>query len=108
MHGEGRSVCSGSQSCAVSRAGQDVHLTPTEFDLLRLLARNRGRLMTRTMLLERVWDFRFDPKSSIVETHVSRLRAKVDRPFEVSLIRTERGMGYILDGPPPPERAPRK
>jgi two-component system OmpR family response regulator len=66
--------------------------------------RNRGRLMTRTMLLERVWDFRFDPKSSIVETHVSRLRAKIDRPFDFPLIRTERGMGYILDGPTPAER----
>jgi hypothetical protein len=65
-----------------------------------------GRLMTRTILLERVWDFRFDPKSSIVETHVSRLRAKVDRPFDVPLIRTERSMGYILDTPEPsPERA---
>jgi two-component system OmpR family response regulator len=60
------------------------------------------------MLLERVWEFRFDPKSSIVETHVSRLRAKVDRPFEQPMIRTERGMGYILDAPPPPERARRR
>jgi two-component system OmpR family response regulator len=60
------------------------------------------------MLLERVWEFRFDPKSSIVETHVSRLRAKVDRPFEAPMIRTERGMGYILDVPPTPERPRRR
>jgi two-component system OmpR family response regulator len=85
----------------VRRGDQAIDLMPREFRLLEVLMRNRGRLMTRTMLLERVWDFRFDPKSSIVETHVSRLRAKIDRSFDVPLIRTERGMGYILDGPPP-------
>ena len=84
----------------VRRGGQSIDLMPREFKLLEVLMRNRGRLMTRTMLLERVWDFRFDPKSSIVETHVSRLRAKIDRPFDVPLIRTERGLGYILDCPP--------
>ena len=84
----------------VRRAGQPINLQPREFKLLEVLMRNRGRLVTRTMLLERVWDFRFDPKTSIVETHVSRLRAKVDRPFEAPLIHTERGMGYILETPP--------
>ena len=88
----------------VRRGDQTIELMPREFKLLEVLMRNRGRLMTRTMLLERVWDFRFDPKSSIVETHVSRLRAKVDRPFDFQLIKTERGMGYILDGPLPAER----
>jgi two-component system OmpR family response regulator len=83
----------------VWRGNQPIELHSREFKLLEVLMRNRGRLMTRTMLLERVWDFRFDPKSSIVETHVSRLRAKIDRPFDVPLIRTERGMGYILDAP---------
>ena len=92
----------------VRRGDQPIELMPREFKLLEVLMRNRGRLMTRTMLLERVWDFRFDPKSSIVETHVSRLRAKVDRPFDTPLIRTERGMGYILDGPPPGDRAKRR
>jgi two-component system OmpR family response regulator len=92
----------------VRRGDQQIELMPREFKLLEVLMRNRGRLMTRTMLLERVWDFRFDPKSSIVETHVSRLRAKVDRPFDTPLIRTERGMGYILDGPTPTERAKRR
>jgi len=92
----------------VRRGEQPIELMPREFKLLEVLMRNRGRLMTRTMLLERVWDFRFDPKSSIVETHVSRLRAKVDRPFDTPLIRTERGMGYILDGPSAPERAKRR
>jgi two-component system OmpR family response regulator len=88
----------------VRRGGQPIDLMPREFKLLEVLMRNRGRVMTRTMLLERVWDFRFDPKSSIVETHVSRLRAKVDRPFDSSLIRTERGMGYILECPPAADR----
>jgi two-component system, OmpR family, response regulator len=83
----------------VRRAGQPISLKPREFKLLEVLMRNRGRLMTRTMLLERVWDFRFDPKTSIVETHVSRLRAKVDRPFQARMIHTERGMGYVLDAP---------
>jgi two-component system OmpR family response regulator len=92
----------------VRRGDQPIDLMPREFKLLEVLMRNRGRLMTRTMLLERVWDFRFDPKSSIVETHVSRLRAKVDRPFDAPLIRTERGMGYILDGPPPADRPRRR
>jgi two-component system, OmpR family, response regulator len=92
----------------VRRGDQPIDLMPREFKLLEVLMRNRGRLMTRTMLLERVWDFRFDPKSSIVETHVSRLRAKVDRHFDVPLIRTERGMGYILDGPPPSDRTRRR
>ena len=91
----------------VRRAGRQIELQPREFKLLEVLMRNRGRLMTRTMLLERVWDFRFDPKTSIVETHVSRLRAKVDRPFDVPLIRTERGMGYILDAPLATDRARR-
>jgi two-component system OmpR family response regulator len=89
----------------VRRGDQAIELLPREFNLLEMLMRNRGRLMTRTMLLERVWDFRFDPKSSIVETHVSRLRAKVDRPFDFPLIRTERGMGYILEVPPAASRA---
>ena len=92
----------------VHRGDQPIELQPREFKLLETLMRNRGRLMTRTMLLERVWEFRFDPKSSIVETHVSRLRAKVDRPFDTPMIRTERGMGYILDVPPPNERARRR
>ena len=92
----------------VWRGNQPIELHSREFKLLEVLMRNRGRLMTRTMLLERVWDFRFDPKSSIVETHVSRLRAKVDRPFEQPMISTERGMGYILDVPPSAERARRR
>ena len=83
----------------VSRAGKPIELQPREFRLLEYMMRNRGRVLTRTMLLERVWDFHFDPKTNVVETHVSRLRAKVDRPFPAEMIRTIRGAGYVLNVP---------
>lgn len=81
----------------VKRRGDLVDLQPREFRLLEVLMRNRGRVVTRTMLLERVWDFHFDPKTTVVETHISRLRAKVDRPYDVELIHTVRGTGYRID-----------
>ena len=81
----------------VTRAGQLIVLQPTEFRLLEYLLRHEGRVVTRTMLLESVWEFHFDPKTNIVETHVSRLRAKVDRGFGQDLIKTVRGSGYMLD-----------
>lgn len=80
----------------VKRGTVVLDIQPREFRLLEVLMRNKGRVLTRTMLLERVWDFHFDPKTSVVETHVSRLRAKVDRPFEVELIHTVRGTGYTI------------
>jgi two-component system, OmpR family, response regulator len=80
----------------VRRAGQTIDLQPREFRLLEFLMRNQGRVVTRTMLLERVWDFHFDPKTSVVETHISRLRAKIDRPFANDLIHTTRGAGYSI------------
>jgi two-component system OmpR family response regulator len=80
----------------VRRAGQDIELQPREFLLLEYLMRNAGRVVTRTMLLENVWDFHFDPKTNIVETHISRLRSKVDRGFGSELIETVRGSGYLL------------
>lgn len=83
----------------VRRAGQEIALQPREFRLLEYLMRNAGRLVTRTMLLENVWDFHFDPKTNIVETHVSRLRSKVDRGFDTDLIQTVRGSGYLLREP---------
>ena len=83
----------------VTRGGQVIELQPREFRLLEVLMRNAGRVMTRTMLLERVWDFHFDPKTSVVETHISRLRSKVDRPFDRELIYTVRGTGYRIDAP---------
>lgn len=81
----------------VTRAGVSLDLQPREFGLLEYLMRNAGRVLTRTMLLESVWDISFDPQTNVVETHVSRLRAKIDRPFERELIRTVRGAGYKID-----------
>ncbi|TAJ68826.1 MAG: response regulator transcription factor [Phenylobacterium sp.] len=86
-------------SRTVTRAGRRLELQPREFRLLEYLMRNAGRVVTRTMLLEHVWEFHFDPKTNIVETHVSRLRAKVDRGFGADLIQTVRGSGYILRAP---------
>lgn len=80
----------------VTRAGQDLDLLPREFALLEHLMRRKGRVQTRTMLLEAVWDIGFDPGTNVVETHVSRLRAKVDRPFGRELIQTVRGAGYRI------------
>lgn len=84
----------------VRRAGQDIDLQPREFRLLEYLMRNAGRVVTRTMLLESVWDFHFDPKTNIVETHISRLRSKIDRGFDTELIETVRGSGYLLRARP--------
>ncbi|SEL63949.1 two-component system, OmpR family, response regulator [Stigmatella aurantiaca] len=84
----------------VTRAGKAIELQPTEFRLLEYLLRHAGRAVTRTMLLEHVWGFHFDPKTNIVETHISRLRAKVDRGFTPELIHTLRGVGYKADVAP--------
>lgn len=83
----------------VSRAGQVIDLQPREFTLLEVLMRAEGRVLTRTMLLERVWEYHFDPKTSVVETHISRLRAKIDRPFDLPLLHTVRNTGYSLHAP---------
>lgn len=83
----------------VRRGGRDIDLQPREFRLLEFLMRNADRVVTRTMLLENVWEFHFDPKTNIVETHVSRLRSKVDRGFDCELIETVRGSGYCLRAP---------
>ncbi|WCT73070.1 response regulator transcription factor [Sphingomonas naphthae] len=80
----------------VKRAGRRVTLQPREFALLAELMRNPNRILTRTMLLERVWDFDFDPKTNIVETHLSRLRTKLNAGFDEDAIQTVRGAGYML------------
>ena len=85
----------------VRRAGISIDLRAQEFRLLEYLLRNAGRVVTRTMLLENVWDLHFDPRTNVVETHVSRLRSKVDRGFDNELIHTVRGDGYILDAVEP-------
>jgi two-component system OmpR family response regulator len=78
------------------RAGRSIDLLPREFQILEYLMRNAGQVVTRTMLLEHVWEFHFDPQTTLVETHMSRLRAKVDKEFESPLIQTIRGAGYSL------------
>ena len=80
----------------VERRGTVIDLQPKEFELLEFLMRSEGRVVTRTMLLEHVWGFHFDPKTSVVETHISRLRAKIDRPFGEPLLHTVRNIGYAL------------
>jgi len=80
----------------VTRQGRQIELQHREFRLLEYLMQNAGRVVTRTMLLEAVWDFHFDPQTTVVETHISRLRAKVDRGFDQELIHTVRGAGYCL------------
>ena len=84
---------------SVTRAGQVVEIQPRELRLLEYMMQNVGRVLTRTMLLERVWDLHFDPKTNIVETHMSRLRSKIDGPFDTHLIQTVRGSGYKIDVP---------
>ena len=85
---------------SVRRGGEAIELQPREFRLLEFLMRAEGRLVTRKMLLEQVWDYNFDPKTNIVETHISRLRGKIDRAGP-SLIQTVRGAGYMLRVPNP-------
>jgi len=86
-------------SRTVRRRGQLIELQPREYRLLEYLMRHAGHVVTRTMLLEHVWDIHFDPRSNVVETHISRLRSKVDKGFEVELIHTVRGAGYCVRGP---------
>ncbi|MFY0615251.1 MAG: response regulator transcription factor [Hyphomicrobiaceae bacterium] len=83
----------------VKRQGNKINLQPREYQLLEYLMRNSGRVVTKTMLLENVWAFHFDPKTNIVETHVSLLRNKVDKDFDAELIRTVRGSGYMICEP---------
>ena len=80
----------------VERDGQVIDLQPREFRLLEYLMQHAGEVVTRSMLLEHVWDYHFEPKTSVVETHMSRLRAKIDKPFESELIKTVRGAGYVI------------
>ncbi|HTI66100.1 MAG TPA: response regulator transcription factor [Caulobacteraceae bacterium] len=80
----------------VTRAGRPLDLLPREFKLLEHLLRNKDRVVTRTMLLEQVWDYRFDPHTSLIDTHISRLRKKIDEGFDKPLLHTLRGTGYRL------------
>ncbi len=83
----------------VERAGREIDLQPREFKILEVLMRHAGQVMTRTMLLEKVWDYRFDPQTNVIDVHISRLRQKIDRGFDFPLIQTVRGAGYSLRAP---------
>ena len=83
-------------SRAVKRAGRTIELQPREFKLLEYLMRRAGQVVTRTMLLEGVWDYHFDPQTNVIDVHVSRLRQKIDKGFERPLLHTVRGAGYCI------------
>ncbi|WP_295432950.1 response regulator transcription factor [uncultured Thiodictyon sp.] len=83
----------------VTRAGRPIALQPREFRLLEYLLRHTGQVVTRTMLLEQVWDYHFDPQTNIIDVHISRLRGKIDREFDTPLLHTVRGAGYMLRAP---------
>jgi two-component system, OmpR family, response regulator len=83
----------------VRRGGKSIELLPREFHLLEYLMRNAGHVVTRTMLLEHVWDYHFDPQTNVIDVHVSRLRQKIDKSFEHPLLHTVRGAGYCLRAP---------
>ena len=83
-------------SRTVRRAGQRIDLQPREFRLLEFMMRHAGQVVTRTMLLEGVWDYHFDPQTNVIDVHVSRLRQKIDKPFPAPLLHTVRNSGYML------------
>jgi len=84
----------------VTRAGKTIALQPREFSLLEYLARNAGRPVSKTMIMEHVWDYNFDPQTNVVESRICRLRDKIDKGFDKPLIHTVRGMGYVLKDAP--------
>ncbi len=81
----------------VSRGSQNIDLQSREFRLLEYMLRHKGQVVTRTMLLEHVWDYHFDPQTNVIDVHISRLRSKIDKDFDQQLIRTIRGAGYIIE-----------
>ncbi len=85
-------------SRGVTRAGKAIDLQPREFQLLEYLMRHAGQSVTRTMLLEEVWHYHFDPQTNVIDVHISRLRSKIDKDFDRPMLQTVRGAGYRLDG----------
>lgn len=81
----------------VQRAGQKIDIPPREYELLEYLMRNTGQVVTRSMIIEHVWEYNFDPETTIVETRIYKLREKIDKPFDRELIHTVRGIGYVLE-----------
>ena len=86
----------------MTRQGQTIELRPREFALLEYLMRNAGRVVSKTMILSRIWDYSFDPRTNVVDVLVHRLREKIDHDFEPKLLQTRRGMGYVLEVPARP------
>ena len=84
---------------SVRRAGEIISLQPREFRLLEYLMQNVGRVVTRTMLLEQLWDYHFDPQTAVIDVHISRLRSKIDKDFDPPLLQTVRGAGYRIHEP---------
>ncbi|MEN0652550.1 MULTISPECIES: response regulator transcription factor [Hyphobacterium] len=80
----------------VVRGGEEIILQPREFRLLEFLMKHAGQVVTRTMLLEKVWDYHFDPQTNVIDVHISRLRSKIDKPFDQPILHTVRGAGYRL------------
>jgi DNA-binding response OmpR family regulator len=80
-----------------SRAGRSIELLPTEFKLLDFMMRNAGQVLSRRLIFEAVWEYYFDPGTNLIDVHVGKLRRKIDMPGLTPLIRTERGLGYMLD-----------
>ena len=83
---------------AVHRQGKEIDLQPREFQLLEFMMRHAGQSVTRTMLLEKVWEYHFDPQTNVIDVHVSRLRSKIDKGFDKAMLQTVRGAGYRLEG----------
>jgi len=81
----------------VHRQGKEIDLQPREFQLLEFMMRHAGQSVTRTMLLEKVWEYHFDPQTNVIDVHISRLRAKIDKGFERAMLQTVRGAGYRLE-----------
>lgn len=86
-------------SRTVTRGDKKIDIQSREFRLLEYLLRNKGNIVTRTMLLENVWQYHFDPQTNVIDVHISRLRSKIDKDFDTALIKTIRGAGYIIEDP---------
>ncbi len=93
-------LCLDLQRRSATRAGRSIELQPREFALLEYLVRNRGRIVSKTMIMDQVWGYDFDPSTNVVESRISRLRDKVDRDFDCALIKTIRGAGYVIQVEP--------
>ena len=81
----------------VTRQGKEIDVQAREFTLLEYMLKHKGQVVTRTMLLEHVWDYHFDPQTNVIDVHISRLRSKIDKGFDTPIIKTVRGAGYIID-----------